>query len=166
MQNTNINGETGQIDIGNITALSNTIKIYNITSANLRDTLRTAIPIPFHIDPLLHITIRFDEPIPVEELIAAEIFSKHYIEITAVRIIDQSIEFTFNTEDGEDTLEYKTGWYDNVKDIELWQYYLVALVAPKIKEYIEGEIEKEKKLIEFLIKIMEKIQNERGEDNE
>jgi len=148
-----------------IDMLANMVRDFNYTSASLRDKLRSAVPAPFHMDPLLHVTIAFEEPIAVDELVATEIFSKHYIEISAIRVIDQVIEFEFNTEDGEDTLEYNLSIYDNTNDMELWQIYLLSLIAPRIIEYIKGKMEEMSKFMEFLDGIMEKI-DKRGEKNE
>jgi len=140
--------------------LAKTIEAFNYTSAVLRDKLHSSVPIPFHIDPLMHVTISFEEPIPVEELIATELFDKHYIEISSIRIIDQRIEFTF-AEDGEDTLEYDVLMYDNINNIMFWEYYLLSLVAPILIEHIKGKREEINKFIDFLNEAM-KV----GEKNE
>ena len=140
-----------------IDELADMIKSYNYTSTELRDKLRSAIPTPFKLDPLLSVTLSFEEPISVDELIAIELFNKHYIEITGIKIADQTILFVFNTEDGEDTLEYTMAIYDNVETIELWQYYLLSLVAPSLMEYIKGKKEEVNKFIAFLNEITEKI---------
>jgi len=146
----------------NMIVLTNIIKVYNITSASLRDVLRSSIPIPFHPDPLLTVSLTFEEPIMVDKFISIEIFNKQFVEISGVRLLDQEITFYFNSEDGEDSIEYTFSLHDNINDIELWQYYLLAKAAPKLKEYIEGEHEEAKKFINFLIETMQKIQEKRN----
>ncbi|MFP3306997.1 MAG: hypothetical protein RXN93_06660 [Thermocladium sp.] len=166
---TNQNGQIGteiKEDIKQrVNELRDAIEGFNYASSALRDKLRSAVKTPFHIDPLMHITIRFDEPIAVDELVAVEIFGKHYIEITAIRVINQTIEFDFNTEDGEDSLEYNMTIYDNMNDMELWQIYLLSLIAPRIVPLLKGKIEEVNEYMDFLNKLLETL-DKRGEDSE
>jgi hypothetical protein len=156
MQNTNQINQAGVEVKEKMDMLAETIRDYNYTSTELRDTLRSTVPKPFNLDPLLTVHLNFDEPIPVNEFLAIELFNKHFIEISGVRIIDQSITFYFNTEDGEDSLEYTMNVYDNALDIELWQYYLISLVAPDVAEYVRGVREGAIKFINHLKEIAEK----------
>jgi len=164
----NQNGTENQINMNDIkqriNELSEAIEAFNYASSSLRDVLRSAIPLLFHVDPLMHVTLSFEEPIAVDELIATEIFGKHYIEITAIRLIDQQVQFVFNTEDGEDTLEYTMGIYDNMKEIELWQYYLLSLIAPAIVPLIKRKAEEMNNLTVLLRETVK--MDKKGEDNE
>jgi len=134
--------------------LRDAIKAFNYAAASLRDKLHSAVPIPFHIDPLLDIVVSFEEPIPLDKHVAFELFNKKYMEISSVMIRNQKIMFFLNSENGEDTDTCEISIYDNMNDMIFWEYYLVSLVADKLVPLINGAREEADM---FLNKLLETI---------
>jgi len=132
--------------------LAKTIEAFNYAATSLRDKLHAAVPIPFHIDPLLDIVVSFEEPIPLDKHVAFELFNKKYMEISSVMIRNQKIMFFLNTEGGEDTDTCEISIYDNMNDMMFWEYYLISLVADKLVQLINNAREEAS---DFLNKLME-----------
>jgi len=149
---------------GQMNELRDTIERYNYAAASLRDKLHSAVPIPFHIDPLLDVVVSFEEPIPLDKHVALELYNKKFMEISSVIIRNQKVIFFFNTEDGEDTNACEVLLYDNISNIFMWEYYLLTLIAHEIVPLINGAREEASA---FLSKLMGTIDaSKKGEDNE
>ena len=143
-----------------IRELGDAIKMYNDIAVVLRDKMRSPILIPFRMDPLLNININLDEPIKVDKDIAVEIFGKDYLEITGIKIQGQVITFFFDGEDGEGTDTYRLFLYDSINTINVWEFYLLSLIANHdVIKQIDMEREEASA---FLNKLMEMT----GEGNE
>ena len=141
-----------------IKELGEAVKTYNDIAAVLRDKLRSSVPIPFKLDPILSFTVVLGETIPVDKYIAMEFFGKKFMEITDVKVGHQSIIIFFKDEDGKSVI-YNIVLHDGIETIELWEAYLLSLIADHIKQPINME---RKQIEAFLDKIMETT----GEDNE
>ena len=144
---------------GQMKELRDAIERFNYFATSLRDRLHGSVPIPFHIDPLLHIVVNFEEPIPIDGLVAIEFFNKRFMEISSVIIEGQKVIFFFNSENGEDTDTYEILMYDNIKNIMAWEYYLLSLVSHEIIPLINGAREGAEAFLNKLLEIIDVDKN-------
>ena len=149
--------ETGNKN-GEIRELEKAINTYNNLAVRLRDKLRSSMPAPFRLDPMLNFSVILGESIPVDRHIALEFFNKKFMEITDIKIENQSIVIFFKDEDGKRVIYYII-LHDGIETIELWEAYLLSLIAGHIIQPINEE---RKKMEVFLNELMEMT----GEDNE
>jgi len=152
MQNTQ-NGQENGTGTGinqKIRELGETVKAFNYTATSLSDMLRSAVPAPFHPDPVLTVAITLEDPIPLDTPVSVEFFDKLFVEISAIKIERQTVVFYFNTEDGEDSLQYQVMLYDSIQTIELWERYLLELVADSLIPVINKARESAERFLQVL----------------
>ena len=152
MQNTQ-NGQENGTGTGinqKIRELGETVKSFNYTATSLSDMLRSAVPAPFHPDPVLTVAITLEDPIPLDTRVAVEFFNKVFMEISGVKIEGQAIVFFFNSEDGEDSAMYRVMLYDSIQTIELWERYLLELVADSLIPVINEARESTERFLQVL----------------
>jgi len=131
------------------------ILLFNDYANELRNLLHQEIEIPFKLDKMLEIEIEYDEPIRLNEFYSKEIFNSAKVYVTGLRIIDGAIQFWLRDIKGNVITE-KIYLGENAGKLQVWEYYLIALVSQTIPIYTE---DKRAELASFYSELKELVNN-------
>jgi len=131
------------------------ILLFNDYANELRNLLHQEIEIPFKLDRILEIEIKYDEPIRLNEFYAKEVFNSTKVYITGLRISDSAIQFWLRDIKGNVMTE-KIYLGENAGKLQVWEYYLVALVSNVLPVYTE---DKRAELASFYSELKELVNN-------